>query len=189
MSTRALADDFISQRYGRRRAAQAATRHEAQSSGLERTSGAAESDSTTSTQSDVLGQALKFIPTEIVTAYTLLLNMVPGTTALTVLWALYGGFAALSGLAVCCQAKQKWNALGAADKAQMPWVFPLQGIVAATIAFLAWGAAVPGTIFTHIPEYQAWMGLSAVVVVTLLLNLLDGVFSSSPPVPQHETAS
>ena len=44
-------------------------------------------------------------------------------------------------------------------------------------------------LFTRIPEYQAWMGLSAVVIVTLLLNLFDGVFGSDQPPPHRDPAS
>jgi hypothetical protein len=189
MSTRALADDFVAARYGRRRSAPIAPRDAVGADGLERTSGTTETERAGSTQTDVLGRALKYIPTDIVTAYTLLLNMIPGTTALIVLWGLYGGFAVLSGVAVCCQAKQQWNAMEMADKEQMPWVFPVQGVAASCVAFLAWGAAMPGTIFTRIPEYQAWMGLSAVVIVTLLLNLFDGVFGSDQPPPHRDPAS
>ena len=77
-----------------------------------------------------------------------------------------------------CYAKQQWNVLPDETKIAKPWAVPAQGMVAAVLAFLAWGAAVPGTVFSRLPNYQPWMGLSAVVIVTLLLNLFDGLFTA-----------
>jgi hypothetical protein len=182
MSTRAIATDFIATRYSVRSADTVGAdsrRGLLNRNGLEYTSGSAPaSDKLNST--DALSQALKYIPTEVVTAYTMLLNLIPGTVVDALLWMMYGLFAALSGIAVYCQAKQQWNKLPTVEKSDKPWLVPWQGITAATVAFLAWGSAVPGTSFGRLHGYQSWMGLVAVVIVTLLLNLLDGTFDPAP---------
>jgi hypothetical protein len=184
MSTRAIADDYIASHYGRSKPNVSRPVPHTSGSGIEDTSGTLDEPAEKPTPSDALGQALKFIPTDVVTAYTLLLNLIPATVDNSLLWGLYAAFAILSGLAVFCQAKQQWNKLSDADKAKMPWVLPAGGVWAAVVAFLAWGAAVPGTIFARLPSYESWMGLTAVVIVTLVLNLFDGVFIPSKAKPQ-----
>lgn len=128
---------------------------------------------------NALSALVEYVPTETVTLYLATLSALPAATALPWLDAVsvYVGFAVLTPILYAliyagkrrAAGKPRWPALN-----QAPW-WPM---IAATIAFLAWGLAVPDAPFFDDEKGRVLSGLLAIFVSTGLGVL--GRFFGSP---------
>lgn len=176
MSISAIASDYVDRRYlVRTSVADPLAAKLRSSTDVDR--GAPESGLKVDTLTE-LEKLTKYVPAEVVAAYTALINIVPADYNRTVLWGLYAFFVAITVVAIFCDAYKKWLKL---PPERAAWRPPYFGMAAGLIAFAVWGAAVPGTVFQKLPDYQPWMGIAAAIIVTLVLQLIDGTLPEIHP--------
>ena len=142
------------------------------------------------TLTDALSAVAAYVPTEILTAYTLTLAVVSSKTMLSMSW--YLAFLVLTPLFV-------WLVFAAKSKEQnrafLSWrLWPWWESVAACIAFTAWSAALPQTAFARFDWYSSSVAAIFLTVTSGLLPLVGAVVTKSPdkplPLPKElETSS
>ena len=113
-----------------------------------------------------LDDLVRYIPTEVITLYLAALGLV-GTASekYTGRWIAFATFAALTPIAVWVDWLIKRRRLKRSPELRFSWFNPC----AATLAFVAWAFALPGTPFGDLSWYDAkWGGFVALVVSVVL---------------------
>lgn len=119
---------------------------------------------------NALSALVEYVPAETITLYLavlsslpVLVSVIPGLSAVNVYW-FFGALTPLLFAAIYAGRRR------AAGKPRSPGfkLWPWWPMIAATIAFLAWGLAVPGGPFLTDEKGRVLGGLVAIVVSTLL---------------------
>ena len=121
---------------------------------------------------------VSYIPTEIVAAYIPLVDLVRETKDQTWEWIAFWFFVVATPAAVWATfvGKAK-NARPAVDIWKLrPW--PFWPMIAASISFVAWAAALPGTVFDYLPWFRPALGPVAVVLASVILGIFSNVFGA-----------
>jgi hypothetical protein len=114
----------------------------------------------------LLNELVRFIPTELITLYVAFLGVATVTNGdYTARWWGFGIFTLATGLAAIVDWKIKQRPLRQLERTRVPRF----SVVAAIIAFAAWGFALPGTPFQELSWYDTkWAGFAALVVSYVL---------------------
>lgn len=120
--------------------------------------------------SNTLDMLIRYIPTEAITLYVAALATVPMVQPSVPAYEpayIYLGFLILTPLLVLVVYASKRATEGMRPLPKLKF-WPWWEMVAALIAFSAWGLAVPGNPYTKTPAAAAGAGLAVIVVSTLL---------------------
>jgi hypothetical protein len=123
--------------------------------------------------SDALKQVVTYIPSEIVGAYLVVVGLL-ASSASGVLWGIYFVFLVLTPVAVWAAVAAKSRAKGLTP-ANQSRKWPTWSMVAASLTFAVWAAALPGSIFNNLSWYSPAVGSVAVVIAALLVGILSPV--------------
>jgi hypothetical protein len=118
-----------------------------------------------------LDKAITYIPTEVVTTYIAILDLFRDAEK-TWVWAIFWFFLAMTPIAVWVTyvVKAKWNPI---QLLLAPGRWPWGPMVAATVAFVAWAAAVPGSVMKTLAWFRPGFGMAAVILATFLIGLFS----------------
>jgi len=119
---------------------------------------------------NALSALVEYVPAETITLYLALLSalpalvsVIPGLSAAAIYW-LFGGLTPLLFSAIYAGKRRAAGQPRSPGFKRWPW----WSMIAATIAFLAWGLAVPGGPYLASESGRVLSGLVAIVVSTLL---------------------
>ena len=130
-----------------------------------------------STGGAALSAIVAYIPTEIVTTYVAVLAALAGSTSQsrTGQWATLFVFLALTPITTWVVYAVKYKAKNKALPTHLN-LWPWWEMVAASLAFIVWSYALPGTPFARLSWYQAGLGSAALLLVSFLLGLVAPIF-------------
>lgn len=128
-----------------------------------------------STVTDALAAVAAYVPTEVLTAYTLTLALAVGNKPLSLAW--YVAFLVMTPLFV-------WLVFAAKcreeNRAFLSWrLWPWWEAAAACIAFTAWSAALPQTAFQRFGWYSSGVAAVALAVISGVLPLVGTVVTKT----------
>jgi hypothetical protein len=123
--------------------------------------------------SSTLDMLIRYIPTEAITLYVAALAAVPVLRPSVSAYApgnIYGAFLVLTPVLVLVVYASKRATEGMRPLPRFK-MWPWWEMIAAFIAFAAWGLAVPGNGYTNTPAAAAGAGLAVIVVSTILTRI------------------
>jgi hypothetical protein len=124
-----------------------------------------------------IGQALQsiatYIPTEVMATYLAILAVIPGSSEHGYQWLMFWAFFAATPIVV-------WLSVSAAHPGQglsLPLTairsWPWLSMLAATLAFAVFAAAVPGSVVSDLNWYQPWMATAAIILSAFALSQVN----------------
>ncbi len=125
---------------------------------------------------------MKYVPTEIVSAYLVLVGLVPSTATASAgpyLWTVFWVCLILAPSIVYALSYASTRAVSGGAIAGPP-VLPLFQMAAAAVAFVLWAAILPNSVILA-NWITSWEAVGAVVIGTIVLHMLGIFFGSTTP--------
>jgi hypothetical protein len=117
-----------------------------------------------------------YIPAEVVAAYIPLLDLVREGNDLSFEWGIFWLFVVITPAAVLATYAAKLNNKRERERLKDLKRWPWWAMIAASISFVAWAAALPGSVMNELSWFRPALGAAAVVVAGLIVGLLSPVF-------------
>jgi hypothetical protein len=147
-----------------------------------------------SAQEKALSAIVTYIPTEIIGGYVAIAALFtqskdPTQVDLVIQFGVFVFFVLLTPVIIWLAVSTKLKS----DGQSIPWAlvhWPWWPMIAGTVAFVVWVAALPGSLATRIAWFEPYMGALGVLLLALVLAVGDGVSSlrSNTSAPAGGTA-